>query len=160
MAVEPVQRRRDSRRLREQQRREQEPRRLPLLAGVGGPVEIDPAPAGAGMRRAGGADEAGDLLAGLLLDAQQHQEGAELLGQRLARQDHRHRLLGLVGGQRARQRLAAPEQPDEAREGMGRRKHAAGSPGKATGPPYARSAQNAMGEPAWRASTKTARPAP
>ena len=94
-------------RLRHQQRREEEPRQLPLLAGIGGPVEIDARRIGRRQRRARGADEARDLLPCFLLDAQQHQERAELFGQRFSGQDHGHRLLGFLDRQGAAQRLAA-----------------------------------------------------
>ena len=102
----------------ERQRREQEPRQAAALAGVTRPVEVG-ADRRLGQRRAGGAHESGDLVAGLLLDPEQHQEDADLLGPRAAGEDHRHRFLGLGQRQGARQRLAAAENSDELRQGCG-----------------------------------------
>ena len=116
MAFEPVHRDAPAG-VGERQRREQEPRQAPALAGVARPVEVG-ADRRLGQRRADGAHESGDLVAGLLFDPQQHQEGADLLGPRAAGEDHRHRFLGLGQRQGARQRLAAAKNGDESREGM------------------------------------------
>lgn len=70
------------------------------------------------MRRARRADESGNFLGTLFLHPEEHEEGAELLGQDLPGEDHRHRLLGFVDGQRTGQRLAAAEDGDETGEGV------------------------------------------
>ena len=101
----------------ERQRREQEPRQTSSFSGVTRPVEVG-ADRRPGQRRADGAHETGDFVAGLLFDPEQHQESADLLGPRIAGEDHRHRFLGLGQRQGARQRLAAAKNGDESREGM------------------------------------------
>ena len=117
---------------REQQRGEQEPRQLPLLAGIGRPIEIDARRVGRNFEgSARGANEAGDLLARLFLHPQQHQERADLFGPGLPRQDHAHRLFRFLDRQGTGQGLAASENVDEAGEGMRSLKHGEKSSGRA-----------------------------
>ena len=63
-------------------------------------------------------DEACDLPGAFLFHPKQHEEGPQLLRQHVSGEDHRHRLLRFLNGQRAGERLAAPEDLDEAGEGM------------------------------------------
>ena len=118
-AVEPMQRNAVSC-PREPQRGQQVPGRTTRLAGVAGPVEGGARLARRRQSRPHRAHEAGDFVRALLLHPQQHQEGADLLRQRLAIEDHRHRALGFLGAEAARKRLAAPEQADELGEGVRR----------------------------------------
>ena len=73
--------------------------------------------------RARGAHKTCYLLGTFLFHPEKHEEGAKLLRQDVPGEDHRHCLFRFLNRQRARQRLAAPKDLDEA----GRRDEGGGS---------------------------------
>ena len=91
-----------------------------LLARVAGPVHVDGGQGGEMLpaHRPAGVQEAGQLFGGLLLDAQQHQEGADLGRFRLAAQDHRHGVGGFFPGEAAPRPFATAQGAHIGRERM------------------------------------------
>ena len=97
---------------------EQEPGGAASAAGsVRWPVEVygqigPPEP----IQPWGGPDHAGDFLGVLAAEAQQHQEGTDLMGIGFAAQDHAEGSLGLVAGEGTRTSWASAQGGDEGGE--------------------------------------------
>ncbi len=102
--------------VREQPRREHEIGQLLVPVRVGRPVEHRRACGRADRNGAARPHEAGELFRRLLAIAEHDHHRADLLRGGLAAEDDAHRFLGLLLGQRARERRPAPDGTDEARE--------------------------------------------